>query len=147
MHYRFATTADVPMLAWLNKQLVEDEGHRNQSMTVSALERRMQQFLAGDYVAVLFEEGARIVAYALYRDDPEQNDTLYLRQFFVSRDRRRQGVGKEALRILRQEIWPSDKRVRVGVLWHNQSGRAFWQATGFKPHALELELPPRAGED
>ena len=54
-HYQ-ATTADLPLLAKLNKQLIEDEGHRN-PMTVAELETRMRNWLeSGIYEAWLFKQ-------------------------------------------------------------------------------------------
>ena len=138
MQYRMATIEDVPLLARMNRHLVQDERHRNAAITLAELEQRMRGFLAGDYTGVLFEAGGETVAYALFRDE---GDTIHLRQFFVRRDRRREGIGREAMRILDRQIWPADKRISVGVLCHNEVGRAFWHAVGFRDYALELELP------
>ncbi len=76
MTFWFATADDCPLLAELNHQLIQDEGHRNR-MRVAELERRMRDWLAGDYRAVLFEERSEVVAYALFRELP---DEIYLRQ-------------------------------------------------------------------
>src|SRR5215468_2732123 len=97
MNFRRATLDDCALLAELNHQLIRDEGHRNK-MTVSELEQRTRGWLASEYAAILFEDGGEVVAYALYRDDPEE---LYLRQLFVVRNRRRQGIGREAVELLR----------------------------------------------
>jgi len=80
MTFRRATLSDCARLAELNHQLIRDEGHRN-PMTVSELEQRMNGWLAGEYTAVLFENDGEVVAYALYREEPEE---IYLRQLFVS---------------------------------------------------------------
>ena len=40
----------------------------------------MRDFLLGEYRGVIFEEGGEVVAYALYREQPEE---IYLRQLFV----------------------------------------------------------------
>ena len=140
MRYRFAAVGDIPALARLNQHLVEDEGHRNRHKSYPWLEDRMRSFLQGDYRAVLFEDSGQVVGYALYIDDIEQADTIYLRQFFVRRDCRRQGIGRRAFRLLKDEIWPPGKRLTVGVLWRNEVGRAFWEAVGFTKYALELEM-------
>jgi GNAT superfamily N-acetyltransferase len=66
-----------------------------------------------------------MVAYALFR---EQVDEIYLRQLFVVRNRRRQGIGRKAVEILRSQIWPKNKRLTVEVLVANQAGIAFWRA-------------------
>src|SRR5262245_52089428 len=107
--FRFATLADCPLLAELNHQLISDEGHRNR-MTVAELEERMRGWLSGEaeYRAVLFEERGEIIAYALFREEPEQ---IYLRQLFVVPQRRRQGNGRKAVDLLRTRVWPRTKRL------------------------------------
>jgi predicted acetyltransferase len=142
MEYRYATPDDVTTLALLNQQLVEDEGHRNRSRPRRWFQERMRSFLNGGYEAVLFKDAGRVVTYALYTGAGEQPDTVYLRQFFVCRDCRRRGFGREAMRILKDEIWPQDTRLTVGVLWQNAAGRAFWKAMGYREYSLELEIMP-----
>jgi GNAT superfamily N-acetyltransferase len=102
----------------------------------------MRGFLTGNYHAVLFEVAGETVAYALYVDHPDHADTIYLRQIFVHRARRRQGIGREAMRILMQEVWPPDKRLTVEVLVGNSAAQAFYEAVGFQPCSLELEVRP-----
>src|SRR2546427_3804418 len=116
MKFRLATLDDCGLLAELNHQLIKDEGHRN-PMTVAQLEERMRSWLAGEYRAVIYEDGGAIVAYALFREQPEE---IYLRQLFVVRGRRRQNIGRRAVEILRSEIWPKDKRLTVDVLLTNK---------------------------
>src|SRR5215469_191405 len=89
VNFRRATFDDCSRLAEFNHQLIRDEGHRNK-MTVPELEQRMRGWLQSDYTAIIFEEGGELVAYALYREQPEE---LYLRQLFVVPNRRRQGMG------------------------------------------------------
>jgi GNAT superfamily N-acetyltransferase len=136
--FRFAIQADCPLLAELNHQLIRDEGHRNR-MTVPELAERMHGWLAGEYRAVIFEDGCEVVAYALFR---EQADEIYLRQLFVVRNRRRQGIGRQAVEVLRSEIWPKNKRLTVEVLVANQAGVAFWRACGYNDYCLTLEIMP-----
>lgn len=142
MKYRFATLDDVPLLARMNKQLVEDEQHRNRFKSEEWFAERMRGFLAGEYRAVLFEIEAAVVGYALYRNHPEHGDTIYLRQIFVDRAHRRQGIGKRALRLLKEEILPPGKRRVVEVLVGNHAAREFYRAAGFHEYSLELEIPP-----
>jgi GNAT superfamily N-acetyltransferase len=85
----------------------------------------------------LFEQPGRTAAYALYRLDEE--GSVYLRHFFVCRHCRRHGVGREAIRQLREEIWPPGRRVTLEVLLHNERGLRFWRAVGFEDHALVLQ--------
>ena len=139
MTYRRATPDDSPLLAELNHQLIQDQVHRN-TMTVPELEQRMRGWLEGEYVATLFEEGGEVVAYALYREQP---DEIYLRQLFVVRKRRRQGLGKQAMRLLRSEIWLKTKRLVVEVLVANTAAVAFWRAVGYRDYSLKLEILPK----
>jgi predicted acetyltransferase len=140
--YRLATLEDVPALSVLNKRLTEDEDHPNQVKPLAFFEQRMRRFLMEEYDAILFEIDGEIVAYALYTKYGDQSTTIYLRQFFVQRDHRRRGIGKEAMHILKEQVWPQDKRLTVSVLWHNKAGRAFWQAVGYEPYSLDLEIEP-----
>ncbi len=127
----------------MNHQLIRDEGHRN-PMTVPELEQRMRDWLAGEYRAVIFEDGGEVVAYGLYREQP---DRIYLRQLFVVRHRRRQGLGRRAVEMLCSQVWRKDRRLTVEVLVANQGGVAFWHSVGYKDYALTLEKLPdsRAG--
>jgi predicted acetyltransferase len=138
MTFRRATPVDCALLAKLNHQLIRDEGHRNK-MTVPELEQRMKVWLASEYAGVLFENGGEVVAYALYREQPEE---IYLRQLFVVRSRRRQDVGRQALEILRTQIWPKNKRLTVEALIHNTAAIAFWRAVGYRDYSLKLEILP-----
>jgi ribosomal protein S18 acetylase RimI-like enzyme len=125
----------------MNRQLVEDEQHRNRFKSDAWFEKRMRHFLTGGYQAVLFERRGEVVAYALYTDHPDHDDTIYLLQIFVDRSCRRQGIGREAMHILSKDIWPKDKRITVEVLVGNQTAQSFYEAVGFKPYSLELEIP------
>ena len=137
--HRRATRADCRLLAALNHQLIQDEGHRN-PMTEVQLAKRMRGWLAsGEYRAELFEEHGEVVAYALYRESAEE---IYLRHLFVARNRRRQGLGRRVMRLLFDEIWPRGKRLTVEVLCANATGVAFWKAMGYREYSLGLEIMP-----
>ncbi len=138
MTFRIATLDDCPLLAKLNRLLLEDEGHRNRFMTLQQLEERMRGFLSGEYRGVIFQDNGEVVAHALYREEPNE---IYLRQLFVARDRRRRGLGRQAIEILRSEIWPKNKRLTVDVLLQNTSAIAFWRAVGYRDYLLGLEIP------
>ena len=106
-------------------------------MTLAELEARMRRWLGGRYVATLFERDGRTVAYALWREEP---DWIYLRHFFVDRAARRMGIGRLAMRMLAEDVWPQGKRVRVEVLVGNETGIAFWRSLGFQDYCLTLEM-------
>lgn len=134
---RFASVADCSMLAAWNYQLIRDEGHRN-PMDVWELEERMHGWLtSGEYQAIIFEE-SEPVAYALFR---ETADEIHLRQFFVVRHRRREGIGACAMAQL-FDLWPNGKRWTVTTLTKNTPALAFWQAQGYADYALTLEIMP-----
>lgn len=139
MNFRRAILDDCERLAQLNHQLLQDEGHRNQQMSLSELEQRMRGWLAGEYAAVIFEDEGEIVAYALYC---EQAEAIYLRQLFVVRHHRRQGIGRKAVEILRKHIWPASKRLTVDVLVRNAAAIAFWHSVGYRDYCLTLEILP-----
>ncbi len=102
----------------------------------------MQVWLASEYSAVLFEDQGEVVAYALYRELAEE---IYLRHLFVVRPRRRQGVGREAMQILRTQVWPKNKRLTVEALAQNTPAIAFWRAVGYRDYSLKLEIMPETG--
>ena len=135
------------MLGEWNHQLIQDEGHRN-PMTAAELEQRMSAWLtSGEYPtgtmyrAVIFSDKNEAAAYALFR---ETEDEIHLRQFFVVRHRRREGIGRCAMQYLFDNVWPKNKRWTVSVLVQNLPALAFWRAMGFKDYVLSLEIMPTA---
>lgn len=138
LSWREASDSDLGLLAEWNHQLIRDEGHRN-PMTVAELAERMKTWLQGEYRAIIFSDVAP-VAYALFR---EETALIYLRQLFVRRDRRRSGIGRAAVDILRREIWRPDVRLTVDVLCRNTAGAAFWRSVGYQDYCLTLEILPR----
>ena len=138
MTFRAATLDDCSQLAELNHQLIRDEGHRN-PMTVPELERRMRNWISGEYRAIIYEDDGEIVGYALFR---EQAQEVYLRQLFVVRHRRCQGLGRRAVEMLRSQVWPKTKRLTVDVLVSNKRAINFWRAVGYSEYALSLEIMP-----
>lgn len=143
MKFRFASESDLDLLAKWNRQLIRDEGHRNH-MSVGRLRERMKGWLEGDYTAVLFHSDTEPLAYALFR---ENEGEIYLRQLFVSRSHRRQGIGREAVAILREQIWPAGKRLTVEVLTANEAAVAFWRSVGYTDYSLTLEIMPGEKEE
>jgi hypothetical protein len=75
MEYRFATEADLDLLASWNHQLIQDEGHRN-PMTPQELRERMKGWLKREYRAIIFSLESEAVAYALYKGNETE---VYLR--------------------------------------------------------------------
>ena len=138
MTFRFATVSECPLLGELNFQLIRDEGHRNK-MTPVELAGRMKEWLSNEYRAVIFEDAAEMVGYALFRSGEKE---IYLRQLFICPGLRRRGYGRAAVEILRETIWPKDRRLTVEVLVANKGAVEFWRAMGYRDYALTLEIVP-----
>ncbi len=143
MQWRSAEAIDVPVLAAMNQELIADERHRNR-MGIEQLRARMEGWLSSEYRAALFERDGETVAYALYRSD--EQGRVHLRQFFVARTFRRQGVGRDAFHLFRSEVIPPSSRVVLEVLTTNANARAFWNAVGFREYAITLELDPELSD-
>ena len=141
MTHRIATDADCTLLGELNYQLIRDEGHRN-PMNAGELRKRMLQWIDREYKAVIFEQDGTVVGYGLFREEEKE---IYLRQLFICREHRRRGLGRKAVGVLKEEIWPSGKRLMVEVLVENEAAVRFWRAMGYKDYALTLEIMPAAG--
>jgi len=140
--WQFSNEVHLPILARLNAQLVQDEGHSN-PMGLGQLEARMRGWLETGYTAVIFREAADVVAYALYRpsDSGWEGPTgaIYLRQFFVVRNRRREGIGREAIEMLRSQILPAGCRITLETLLLNTAAQQFWRSLGFRDYCLTFE--------
>lgn len=135
MTYRFATEADLDLLAEWNHQLIEDEKADN-PMTVGQLAIRLRDWLdSGDYKAAVFGIEGRDIAYALFA---EYDDRIHLRQFFVDRSNRRRGYGLSALKLLRSKIWPATHQLTVDVLAHNSDAYTFWRHCGYRATAIRM---------
>ena len=133
--HRTATLRDVPRLARLNRQLIEDEGARTR-LTLDGLEARMRGWLRDEYAATIFELGGEPVAYALHR---KSGGGAYLRQFFVVRHARRRGIGRRAIELLLERVLASESTIEVGVLAQNRRALGFWRAVGFADYVITLE--------
>lgn len=138
MKYRFGNETDIDLLSEWNRQLIQDEGHRN-PMAVAKLKERMRGWLVGGYEAIIFDIAEKPVAYALYI---EKESEIYLRQLFVNRGQRRNGLGRRAVDILRDQIWPRTDRLTVDVLTENIAAVSFWRSVGYKDYCLTLEIMP-----
>ena len=121
-------------LAELNRQLIEDEGHRN-PMSISELARRMKSWLSTEYFCYGVVEGKEILAYCLYR---EENDYFYIRQLFTLRHLRRKGLATKLLNYLEPGVL-SGKPIRIEVLVNNDGAKAFYLSRGFKMYCYTLE--------
>lgn len=134
MEFRIGGKGDLRLLARLNQQLIQDEGHAN-PMSVAELEKRMRAWLVRTYTAVLFLDEDTVVGYALYRSD---DAGVFLRQFFICRSERRKGRGRAAMEILLEHIWSPGTPVMLEALCTNRAAIEFWRSLGFEDYALTL---------
>jgi GNAT superfamily N-acetyltransferase len=140
---RGAEDDDLPVLARMNRQLIEDERSRN-PMSVDELATRMRGWLRGDWdVNIITEDGAP-VGYAVHQIRPDEYDpahpVVYVRQFFIMRTQRGQGVGRRAFALLMAERFPPDCTVALDVLTANPAAARFWEASGFHPYCTRMQF-------
>ncbi|MGZ8469519.1 MAG: GNAT family N-acetyltransferase [Gemmatirosa sp.] len=139
MEYRVAVEADAPLLADINRQLIEDEWGGG-GMSQDRLEERMRRWIAEDeYRAILFQQDGATVAYALVSVD---DDSAYVRHFFVLPEHRGGGVGRRAVETLFRDVIPPTHRTTLDVLASNASGHQFWRSVGFSDYAIRMERLP-----
>jgi GNAT superfamily N-acetyltransferase len=140
---RLADEADLPLLAQMNKRLIEDEGSRN-PMSIDQLAERMRGWLRGVWEVRLLETDEGVAGYAVYqtRHDeyfPDQT-IVYLRQFYVEREMRGRGLGTAAFRALAAEHFPPGSTIVIDVLASNPGGHEFWRHVGFQPYCTTMQL-------
>lgn len=126
MEIKKCTLDDVPQLALLNKQLIEDEKSNN-PMSLKELEERMSGFLNSEYEAYFFLVEEVVVGYALVKNTCTP---LYLRQFLIAREYRQMHYGTEAFHALLEYLGVD--RMDIEVLPWNERGMRFWESCGFK---------------
>jgi ribosomal protein S18 acetylase RimI-like enzyme len=141
MEFRYAVEADAPLLASINQQLIADEWGGG-GMPLERLEARMRRWIEeGEYHAVLFHEDGATVAYSLVSVD---EDSAYIRHFFVLHEHRGRGVGRRAMELLLGRIVPPTVRITLDVLASNRVGHDFWRSVGFNDYAIRMERLPTA---
>ena len=140
MKYRIATNEDIEILAEMNQELCKDENHKNQFKSKNWFQKRMATFLNSSYTAVIFELKDNPIAYAFFVNHAEHVDTIHLRQIFVRGTVKRQGIGKNAMQILLNKVWPKGRRITVESLSNNHKALSFYKSLGFTDYSVELEF-------
>ena len=104
----------------------------------------MRGWLLGDWELKLFATDDRVVGYAVYqtrRDEYFPDQTIvYLRQFYLERELRGQGLGTAVIQSLAAEHFPPGCRVVIDVLASNPRGYDFWRRVGFEPYCTTMHL-------
>ena len=125
MRIEKCTYKDIDKLTKLNKQLIEDEMSDN-TMSIEELKNRMKTFLDTDYEAYFFKIESEVIGYALVNISVKP---VYLRQFLICREYRRNHYGEEAFLLLKEKL--NVNTVDVEVLSWNEAGNRFWEKLGF----------------
>ena len=127
---------NISQIARWNIELHEDEG--STPMTVDSAEARLRKWLAGDsFQALLISVEGRSVGYILYQLHPPTPDirgpeeSIYIRQFYIMRNARRLGHGKNAIDLLTQQVIKEDQPLHLDVKATNAAGKKFWESLGF----------------
>ena len=138
------TADDAPLIAPLNAELSRDEGAAPVGSLVD-YEQRLRTWLEeGRYHAAVARAGSETVAYVVWREDPDYAD-VFVRQFFVVRERRGQGLGRAMFEEAVAEFWPG-RPLRLDVYDSNPGGARFWERLGFAPYSrLMRRLPATWG--
>jgi RimJ/RimL family protein N-acetyltransferase len=140
---RPATAADIQRLAEMNRQLANDERSRN-SMSVAALAVRMEKWLNEDWNVVLFEEQSKVAGYSVFQIGSDYYDPaipeVHVRQFFIVRERRCRGLGRQAFGLLINTVFPPGAQIHLDVLATNPRGRRFWESLGFQHYSTAMRL-------
>jgi len=151
LRLRDAAESDLPILARMNKHLIEDEQSAN-PMGLSELAERMGCWMKEGWGVKLFVEAAhgiaapseKVVGYAVYQERVDEyfpdRPTVYLRQMFVEREKRGGGIGQQALSMLVEGCFPPQCTVMIDVLEVNVRGTKFWRKAGFIPQYTRMHL-------
>ena len=131
---RECTVDDAPLLAEMHLQLVEDERADTQ-MDLAQMEVLMRERIAAEYRAFAFLESGRVVGYALC---DMSREPVYLRHFFICRDARRKGYGRQAIQALLERL--GIRTLDIEVYSWNERGVAFWSALGFETRCYAMRL-------
>ncbi|MEK0313830.1 GNAT family N-acetyltransferase [Cohnella sp. 56] len=140
--WKSASSADLKLLAAMNRELIEDEGSAN-PMTDAELEARMSGWLdSSEWTALLLCMGDGDAAgYALYRR--QDDGDVYLRQYLIRRPYRRAGFGLAGIALLRERLGPAC-RLTIDVLAGNARGIAFWEKAGFAAYSVHMKSSVQA---
>ena len=140
LQLRKAELTDAAVLGVMNEQLIHDERHTNPQRG-DQLVQRMRDWLSADYEAAIGTVQDSPALYALWRHQPDGD--IFLRQFFVASEFRRQGLGIAAMNQLLDQYWPAGHAVHLEVLTHNHTGQRFWRSVGFAEYSIQMRHPGR----
>ncbi|MEM6333871.1 MAG: GNAT family N-acetyltransferase [Planctomycetota bacterium] len=141
---------ELALVAELNIQLQIDEAAAV-VMTPDNAAARMRRWIDHeDHHALLARPAGQPTAdpvgylvYAEHHDDCNHgHNMLYIRQFLVRREHRRQGIGRAMMDAFHRQIAPPNTPIEMDVLLSNPTGHAFWNAVGFQDRFTRLRHEP-----
>ena len=139
---RKADISDLNKLATMNKQLIEDERSRN-TMNMDQLQVRMRDWMTSDWEIDILCHSSDIVGYVLYQFHPYSNNLnptdVYLRQYFIKREYRNQGYGRQGIELLLTERLQTVNTITIEVLETNPDGIRFWERVGFTSYSKAMK--------
>jgi GNAT superfamily N-acetyltransferase len=142
--WRRCTPADAALLAELNAVLSRDEGADPVGSLDDYVQRMRTWLEEGRYEAALAESDAGVIAYVVWRNDPDYAD-VFVRQFFVVPDHRGRGLGRRLFEQAAHEYWEGQP-LRLDVYDSNPRGGVFWERLGFVPYSRLMRRSTTSGE-
>jgi len=113
-------------------------------MSIDELQERLMNWLCSDWQVDVVMEGKDIAGYAVYQQRKDEyypdRTVVYLRQFYIERDKRNRGLGSLAFRTLANERFPPGSTVVIDALASNPDGYRFWAKVGFQPYCTTMHL-------
>ena len=141
---RSADLNDVSVLAKMNSRLVEDQESEN-TWSLAKYEQRFSEWLQDGtwHIDMILQDG-QCVGYAVYQPrsdyyNPDQ-PVIYVRQYYIERTHRRQGLGRAAFQELIDSRFPTGyQAIALDVVATNPVGQAFWEKLGFAPYFISMK--------
>ena len=140
MQWRPAQPDEIGTLVTMNRQLQEDE--HSEVMPTDVLEARLRRWLAAGHHIMMLEDNSRVMGYAVFNNtdaDLQGPPGVYLRHFFIAREARRRGVGRQAFELLKRDEWPAGCRILLDAMCSNPDAQRFWRALGFEAYSINYE--------
>ncbi len=142
MHVRLINDIDLPHVALMNRQLIEDE-HSENTLDLAGLEQRLVGFLDRGWKIVICEEDDVPVGYATFfvgNDDLDPSRArVNIGHFFIRRERRAMGRGTAFFSQLQQDFFPSRAKIVLDVLVGNTNAQSFYRSLGFAEYSIMME--------
>jgi ribosomal protein S18 acetylase RimI-like enzyme len=138
---RLLPSTDIALLARLYQEMLEDESF-DIPRTPDELRDGMAGHLSSGEAAFLFMDQDKVVGYTLVI---VKSAPPYIHHFYICRDARRHGYGKEAFYALLDTL--ETDWMDLDVLVWNERGHAFWRSLGFQPRSMIMRYQANRDHD